>query len=135
MAVLFDIEDNIISQTFGNRDIDSTRSFLNDTNDHLSTFLDWLRNRIAFSEHELSGDNDDCYYKQIQDLYNEDPKRCLRWHIYASPSHACPLLLEDVVYFYSEEWNPHKEFIEPKADSLFDITPGMLTRTGPFFLI
>ncbi|KAK8863840.1 hypothetical protein M9Y10_011530 [Tritrichomonas musculus] len=63
MAVLFDIENDIISQTFGNRDIDSICSFLYDTDDHLSSFLDWLRNRIAFSEPELSGNNNDCYYK------------------------------------------------------------------------
>ena len=42
MAVLFDIENDIISQTFGNRDIDSICSFLYDTDDHLSSFLDWL---------------------------------------------------------------------------------------------
>lgn len=120
------LDDDVIDRTFGGRDIDNIRNLLNDPDDHLESVLEWIKNTIHQSEIELAGDNEDKYNKMIQDLYNEDPKRCMRWHICASPTPSCPLSMSDVVSFYNDEWSAQKDFVPPDEGSLFDLTAGLV---------
>ena len=119
---LQNLDDDIINRTFGERNIQAIRSFAEEEAEFRNLKLNWLKNTIENEISTRNGNVSKAYQDKIQKLYQEDPRRCLNWHICKNPTPECPLNITQFENFFKDEWDSKINFQTPNLNSKWNLT-------------
>lgn len=79
-------------------------NIMNDSLDHFESLIEFIDDKIAIKQGDISTHKSSKHKDVIRGLYAEDPKRCLRWHITSDTSPECCITPDVFLETYGENW-------------------------------
>ena len=97
-------------------DIDN---LMNMTTDYLEGKLQYIEARINTLQTNLGARRKENYKDLVQNMYREDPRRCLRWYVIPNTTPECKLEPDKFIETYERTWSKEK-LIENNEEFMLD---------------
>ena len=110
--------DEIIRNTFGERNMVNINNLQNQQEDWIDNLIKWLDSYLIKINDEKNNRRIK-QVKKIQELYDEDPKKCLDYNIFPNVSPCFTIPKDETINFFNDSWAKEPSFL-PSDDSLWN---------------
>ena len=103
-------------QTLISIDVQGIRNLVNSNTQHLDNHLAWVSNELA----RLVRENEDKdTASAIQETYDDDPRRAMKWFVLENKSPDCPVPMRTIEDTFVRRWARDTLYTVPDQDNVF----------------